>query len=114
VGDILDLDIERRGIEKIKPAARQHALPGARCAGRSTACSIAGAASGHGGSTAIEIVGAARGTADLHRRSMWAEHRRCLRLMAKKAAAKFTNFPTKFAALTYVKVLREASLISVG
>jgi hypothetical protein len=31
VGDVLDLDIERGGIEQIKPAPRQHALPGAEC-----------------------------------------------------------------------------------
>jgi hypothetical protein len=30
VGDVLDLDVERRGVEEIEPAARQHALPGAR------------------------------------------------------------------------------------
>jgi hypothetical protein len=27
--DILDLDVERRGIEQIKPAPAQHALPSA-------------------------------------------------------------------------------------
>ena len=30
VGDILDFDIARRGIEQVEAAARQHALPGAR------------------------------------------------------------------------------------
>ena len=30
VRDILDLDVERRGIEQVEPATRQHALPGAR------------------------------------------------------------------------------------
>src|SRR3990167_3134572 len=30
VRDVLDLDVERRGVEQIEPAARQHALPGAR------------------------------------------------------------------------------------
>ena len=29
VRDVLDLDVERRGIEQVEPAARQHALPGA-------------------------------------------------------------------------------------
>ena len=32
--DVLDLDVERRGIEQIEPAARQHALPGAGRGGR--------------------------------------------------------------------------------
>ena len=31
MGDVLDLDIERRGIEEIEPPSRQHALPGPRC-----------------------------------------------------------------------------------
>ena len=30
MGDVLDLDIERRGFEQIEPAPAQHALPGAR------------------------------------------------------------------------------------
>src|ERR1700739_3396562 len=30
VGDVLDLDVERRGIEQVEPAARQTPLPGAR------------------------------------------------------------------------------------
>ncbi len=30
MGDVLDLDVERRGIEQVEPAPRQHALPGAR------------------------------------------------------------------------------------
>src|SRR5581483_10315924 len=30
VGDVLDLDIERGGVEQIEPSTRQHALPGAR------------------------------------------------------------------------------------
>jgi hypothetical protein len=30
MGDVLDLDVERRGVEQVEPAARQHALPGAR------------------------------------------------------------------------------------
>ena len=30
VRDVLDLDVERRGVEQIEPAPRQHALPGAR------------------------------------------------------------------------------------
>ena len=30
VGDVLDLDIQRRGIEQVEPASAQHALPGAR------------------------------------------------------------------------------------
>ena len=29
MGDVLDLDIERRGIKKIETASRQHPLPGA-------------------------------------------------------------------------------------
>src|SRR5690606_5050851 len=29
VGDVLDLDVERRRIEKVQASARQHALPGA-------------------------------------------------------------------------------------
>jgi hypothetical protein len=34
MGDVLDLDIERRGVEQIEPPAREHALPGARRSGR--------------------------------------------------------------------------------
>ena len=30
VRDVLDLDVERRGVEQVEPPARQHALPGAR------------------------------------------------------------------------------------
>src|SRR5664280_887598 len=30
VRDVLDLDVERRGIEQVEPPPRQHALPGAR------------------------------------------------------------------------------------
>ena len=30
VGDVLDLDVEWRGIEKIETASRQHPLPGPR------------------------------------------------------------------------------------
>ena len=30
VRDVGDLDVERRGVEQIEPAAGQHALPGAR------------------------------------------------------------------------------------
>ena len=30
LGNVLDLHIERRGFEQIEPAARKHALPGAR------------------------------------------------------------------------------------
>src|SRR6478736_340080 len=30
VGDVLDFDVERRGVEQVEPAARQHPLPGAR------------------------------------------------------------------------------------
>ena len=30
VRDVGDLDVERRGVEQVEPAARQHALPGAR------------------------------------------------------------------------------------
>ena len=33
VRDVLDLDVERGGIEQVEPAARQHALPGARRVG---------------------------------------------------------------------------------
>ena len=29
VRDVLDLDVERRGVEQIEPPPRQHALPGA-------------------------------------------------------------------------------------
>ncbi len=29
VRDVLDLDVEGRGVQKIEPPARQHALPGA-------------------------------------------------------------------------------------
>ena len=29
VRDVLDLDVKRRGVEQVEPAARQHALPGA-------------------------------------------------------------------------------------
>ena len=29
VRDVVDLDVERRRVEQIEPAARQHALPGA-------------------------------------------------------------------------------------
>src|SRR5271165_3963821 len=38
VGDVLDLDVERGGVEQIEPSPRQHALPGAqrtRAGGRS-------------------------------------------------------------------------------
>ena len=34
VGDVLDLDVERRRVEKIEPAPRQHALPRPRTPGR--------------------------------------------------------------------------------
>ena len=37
VRDVLDLDVERGGVEQIEPAARQHALPGARRMGASGA-----------------------------------------------------------------------------
>src|SRR6516164_9028135 len=37
VRDVLDLDVERRGVEQIEPSARQHALPGARRRGASGA-----------------------------------------------------------------------------
>ena len=30
VGDVVDLDVERRGVEEVEAAAREHALPGAR------------------------------------------------------------------------------------
>ena len=30
MGDVFDLDVERRGVEEIKPAAGQHSLPGPR------------------------------------------------------------------------------------
>jgi hypothetical protein len=30
VGDVLDFDVERRGVEKIQPPSAQHALPGTR------------------------------------------------------------------------------------
>src|SRR5262249_35807237 len=30
VGDVLDLDVERRGVEQVEPSPAQHALPGAR------------------------------------------------------------------------------------
>ena len=33
MSDVLDLDVERRGIEQIEPAPAQHALPGARRTG---------------------------------------------------------------------------------
>ena len=36
VGDVLDLDIERGGVEQIEPPARQHALPGARAGSQTT------------------------------------------------------------------------------
>ena len=35
--DVLDLDVERGGVEQIEPAARQHALPGARRVARAVA-----------------------------------------------------------------------------
>src|SRR5689334_14078435 len=37
MGDIFDFDVERRGVEQIEAASREHALPGARgrnCADR--------------------------------------------------------------------------------
>src|ERR1039457_6873973 len=38
VRDVVDLDVERRGVEQIEPPPRQHALPGARrCLSRSFA-----------------------------------------------------------------------------
>ena len=30
VGDVLDLDVERGGVQQVEPAAGKHALPGAR------------------------------------------------------------------------------------
>ena len=30
MGDVRDLDVERRGVEQVEPAAGQHALPGAK------------------------------------------------------------------------------------
>jgi hypothetical protein len=40
MGDIGDLDIERRGVEQIEPPSRQHALPGpGRDIGRFAGCS---------------------------------------------------------------------------
>ncbi len=44
VGDVLDLDVQRRGVEQVEPAARQHALPGARAPWRWTDFDGAGSA----------------------------------------------------------------------
>jgi hypothetical protein len=32
VGDVFDLDVERRRVEQVEPPSAQHALPGARAA----------------------------------------------------------------------------------
>ena len=32
MGDVLDLDVERRGVEQVEPPPAQHPLPGPRCA----------------------------------------------------------------------------------
>ena len=54
VGDVLDLDVERGGIEQVEPAARQHALPGARRRrkrGRGSSCGWPSRRMCHNGAT---------------------------------------------------------------